>query len=159
MYKRQVSIDVDSVTDLAPEFTVTAPAGTIFVLDDTQAPVLMGVAGGVYTFRYWYSGTFAGSATALTLTFIGQSYDYLDSANTKIGNFANFSAIVQQEGTDLFVVVPFGESAQLDTGTVAASDITLSAGNKGAFTARGPPAFSATFPPMVHQESDAGSGG
>ena len=58
------AIDVASITDLDPEFTVVAPDGVSFALDNSQAPVRIGDSG--HTFRYWYTGTFTAGSLQLT---------------------------------------------------------------------------------------------
>ena len=134
-------LDVATVTDLDPEFTITvddAADGTL-ILDSSQPPLLVGFDEGTstYTFRYWYSGSF--TSGDVTIDFIGDSFDFVDLAGDTTGNFADFTAQVQDDGT-LFILVPFGEFATLDTGTINNSDISGPAG----FTltlqgAQGPP--------------------
>ena len=55
------TLDLASVYDLDPEFTIDAPAGGAdfdLVLDETQAPVLVSQQGSSYTFRYWTIGSY-----------------------------------------------------------------------------------------------------
>jgi hypothetical protein len=107
-------IDLASVTDLDPEFTVTTDAanGTI-VLDGTQAPARIGDTG--YTFRYWYTGTFVSGN--LTLTFTSGSFNYLDGANEATPNTA---------GAPLVINVGAGEnSTWIDVAFSTAGDTPL----------------------------------
>ena len=123
-------IDIDTVTDLDPEFDATVTEGT-FELDASQAPVFIGdEAADDYTFRYWYVGTFIGDhdGTAgdnVTITFIGNSFDYLDAGGERIPNFADQVAVVQEDSEGLYILVDFGESLLLDEPTVDASDIVV----------------------------------
>ena len=139
------TIDTASVTDLDPEFTVAAPAGKTFTLDNTQAPVFLGQTtnAGVTTFmfRYWYTGTFAGSTSALTLTYINQSYNWLDASGGRINNFADFQTLVQQDSTRAFFInVPFGDSAELNASSVTPSALVLPGGFTGSSIMKtGPP--------------------
>ena len=120
------SIDVASVTDLAPEFTVSGAAVT---LDAQRAPVLVSHAGTSWVFRYFYTGAKTGS---LTLTFIGGSVTFLDAANKPIPLFQQreFQTYVDPADPDpvhptIFVIdVPFGETSTLDGTSVTDSDAT-----------------------------------
>ncbi|HTD67964.1 MAG TPA: hypothetical protein VK846_15675, partial [Candidatus Limnocylindria bacterium] len=61
-------IDLATVFDFAPEFTVTvnSPAGATLVIDGGQRPVLINAA--TNTFRYWYTGTFISGEVGITFT-------------------------------------------------------------------------------------------
>ena len=142
-------LDVDSVTDLDPEFTIQAPdpADGTLALDNSQAPVLVNVddVNNIYTFRYWTVGTFADGD--VDIDFIGNSFDYLDISGEAIGNFADQGATVLDDDGVLYVVVEFGASLTLDTGSVDTADVTASrTADDGAgavtlsnITERGPP--------------------
>ena len=68
------TLDVSTVTDLDPEFTITTPSGGTIALDATQAPILLGAPiNGVYTFRYFTTGTLHDAD--VTVNFIGGSVD------------------------------------------------------------------------------------
>ena len=73
------SLDVSSVTDLTPEFTVGASDG--ITLDDTQAPVLVSRVGPDYTFRYFYTGTHTGD---VHLTFVDGAVSFLDAGSASV---------------------------------------------------------------------------
>ncbi|MBT8144808.1 MAG: hypothetical protein KJO55_08905, partial [Gammaproteobacteria bacterium] len=134
------SIDLATVLDLDPEFSVSVPEGT-FELDGSQAPQFIGDEDtGDYTFRYFYVGTFTGEAD-VTITFIGNSFDYQDTGGERIPNFADQVVIVQQDSEGLYILVDFGESLLLDESGVDATDlvvhtsgVTLANGSQ-----RGPP--------------------
>jgi hypothetical protein len=77
------SIDIASILDLDPEFTVTIASGAgTLVLDNTQAPVRVGETG--TTYRYWYTGTF--KTGTLDLTLIAGGFNYLNAANEPTPN-------------------------------------------------------------------------
>ena len=105
---------IASVTDLDPEFTVVvdSPTNVTLVLDDSQAPLLLGfnAATDTYTFRYWYNGSF--ESGDVTLTFINNSFTYEDKVGGTVGNFADFSADVEVDGADIFVLVAFGTNVE-----------------------------------------------
>ena len=140
------ALDVDSVTDLDPEFTIATPTDGTLELDNSQAPVLVNVddATQTYTFRYWTVGTFTDGD--VDIDFIGNSFDYLDISGEAIGNFADQSAAVQDDDGVLYVVVEFGASLTLDAGSVDVDDVTASWPADGTvsvtlsnITERGPP--------------------
>mgnify|MGYP003335184183 CR=1 FL=1 len=85
-------IDISSVTDLDPEFDVTASQGVDFRIDGTQAPVFLGEASGGYKFRYWYTGTYEPGQVQLTLK--AGSFNHLDANGTAIANAAGSGASV-----------------------------------------------------------------
>ena len=70
-------LDDSSITDLAPEFTLSAASGSI-ALDSTQAPVLIDPT--THTYRYW---VVSDNATGITLTPIDSSWA-LDDTTTGI---------------------------------------------------------------------------
>src|SRR5581483_473104 len=72
------TLDVASVTDLDPEFTLS---GGGIALDATQAPVLVAHDGASWTFRYWTTG---GRDADVTLTFVGGSVSFRDAAGNAI---------------------------------------------------------------------------
>jgi hypothetical protein len=53
------TLDPASITDLAPEFTLTGAGLGSVKLDGGQAPVLIGQLGNDYTYRYWTTGAYA----------------------------------------------------------------------------------------------------
>ena len=113
-------IDFASVTDLAPEFSVSSPTG--FVLDGPRAPVYMGSpAAGQHKFRYFYSGPKTGSAT---LNFIGGGVLFTNTAGDKVPLFAPISIKVLADGSKKVVDVPFGTFANLDAATITGADIS-----------------------------------
>ena len=70
-----LSLDVNSVIDPDPEFTLSGPGlGTVKV-DTGRAPVLVSSASGVSTFRYWLIGQYA-AAGDVTLAYIPGSWGY-----------------------------------------------------------------------------------
>src|SRR5207253_8775450 len=85
------TFDVASIIDLAPEFTLTAPAGVTVALDATQAPVLVRQSGTTATFRYWTSGDARGQP--LTLTFLANSWVARDLAGGQILNAASTTTV------------------------------------------------------------------
>src|SRR2546426_3924389 len=66
-----LAIDEGSVTDLAPEFTLTGDGLGSVVLDNSRAPVLVGTS--TKTFRYWLTGAFAASGK-VTLTMLPDTW-------------------------------------------------------------------------------------
>jgi hypothetical protein len=76
-------LDPASVTDMAPEFTLSGDGLGTVRLDAGQAPVLLGQTGSNYTYRYWISGEFAANAGATDLVnieFIAGSWSLLTAA-------------------------------------------------------------------------------
>ena len=126
------SLDLDSVTDLEPEFTVSE-AGV--VLDPSQPPTLLDHTGNVYTFRYWYNGEFR--TGPLTLTFLGGSWEYQTTASDAIPGFADVEATVQEVTGQFVVDVWYGDSP--DLAGISTDDFTPSAGTVLSVAARGPP--------------------
>ena len=123
-----VSLDVSSVTDLAPEFTIApqnASDGTI-ALDATQAPILMSQTATSYTFRYFTTGTLHGANAVLT--YLGGSASFLDTAGQSIPLFASEQVTVVNDATagQFAIDVPFGTSGLLDTASVNGGEITAS---------------------------------
>ena len=117
------SIDVASVTDLDPEFTVS---GANVTLDATRAPVLVSHTGADYVFRYFYTGDKTGS---LTLNFIGGTVNYLDAAGNAIPLFQQREFIAYQDPraghTGEFVIdVPYGETSTLSASSITDDDAT-----------------------------------
>ena len=114
------SIDVASVTDLQPEFTLS---GADVSLDATRAPVLVSHTGSDYVFRYFYTGVKTGT---LTLSFIGGSLDYLDDAGKAIPLFQQREFVAYANPDTVaggFVIdVPFGETATLDASSITDAD-------------------------------------
>ena len=124
------AIDIASVTDLAPEFLVAAatPADGTVVLDATQAPIYLGVIAGKPTFRYFFTGTLS-AGSAVSITFIGDSAQFLDAASKPIPLFAPFKATVVEVANpantaELFsaIDVPFGETGLLDKASILDGD-------------------------------------
>ncbi|HXG46835.1 MAG TPA: hypothetical protein VNO52_04360, partial [Methylomirabilota bacterium] len=71
-----VGIARASITDLAPEFTLSGPGLGTVRLDEGQAPLLIDdTTPGQLTYRYWISGEFAEGT--VTLTFLEDSWSYL----------------------------------------------------------------------------------
>jgi hypothetical protein len=71
-------IDDNSITDLAPEFTLGGDALGTIQLDPTKAPVRVDTGGAAATskkYRYWLTGKF-GSGSTITVTPIGDSWSY-----------------------------------------------------------------------------------
>ncbi|HEX9569566.1 MAG TPA: hypothetical protein VF987_07795, partial [Rhodospirillales bacterium] len=77
-------LDVDSVTDEGPEFTISAPSDGSIVVDDSETPVLLGVSGNTYTFRYFVTGTY--TSGNVELSFIADSYELADGTPNAGGN-------------------------------------------------------------------------
>ena len=86
------SLDISSITDAAPEFTIAAanPANGTIALDTTQAPIRIGTTG--YTFRYFTTGTM--ESGAVTLTYLPGSVSSLSAAGQATAVGANVSASV-----------------------------------------------------------------
>ena len=86
------SLDVSSITDSAPEFTLAAGAGAIgtIALDTTQAPIRIGTG---YTFRYFTTGTM--ESGTVVLTYIPNSVTALTTAGqgTTIDNGSTTTSI------------------------------------------------------------------
>ena len=133
-------LDLESVTDLDPEFTVAVDSVGSLTLDESQPPQLVPEStteGNIYTFRYWYTGTFTDGD--LTLTFIGDSVTYLDLAGAPVSNFASIPVAVQEDQGDLFVEVSFGELTTLDTNTIDGDEVSSFDGTLTLVGPRGPP--------------------
>jgi hypothetical protein len=109
------AIDVASITDLDPEFTVVAPNGVTFELDNSRAPVRIGGTGN--TFRYWYTGNF--TEGTLQLTAIAGSFNYLDAANEPTPNEAGAMTPV--------TVTAAGNSTWIDIGFTTAGGVAIDA--------------------------------
>ncbi len=110
------SIDLTSMENLTPKFTVTVDnsADGTLTLDPTQAPVLISQSASTYTFRFFYTGTF--QSGPLTLNFLGNTFNYLDSAGQPIPDFADETLPVQQDASgNLYINVNFGTSQTLNT--------------------------------------------
>ncbi|HKI92981.1 MAG TPA: hypothetical protein VJ986_11835, partial [Gaiellaceae bacterium] len=73
-------LNAASITDGAPEFTVSASTGSIS-LDASQAPVLVDAT--TNTYRYW---VFANQPAGVTLTPIAQSWTFTDSSGATVDN-------------------------------------------------------------------------
>src|SRR5207249_4603989 len=98
------AIDVASVTDLAPEFTIspTNTADGTVALDATQAPVLVSHTGSSHVFRYFTTGTHR--TGAVTITWLPGSFGYLDAAGNAIPLFlATQQATVHTTPSDKWV--------------------------------------------------------
>ena len=119
------SLDVASVTDLAPEFTVTTPG---VVLDTARKPVLVSTNGTTWTFRYFFTGP---KNAAIAYDFIGGSVEFTNDQGERVPLFApRRIKVVRGDGSDadtnaddLLIEVPFGELGNLDTASVAAADL------------------------------------
>ncbi|MBL8335376.1 MAG: hypothetical protein JNM97_01270, partial [Rhodoferax sp.] len=61
------TLDLDSIYDLAPEFTINAASGHAIRLDGTQAPVLLPSTGNTFTFRYFTLGSYTSGEVTVTL--------------------------------------------------------------------------------------------
>jgi hypothetical protein len=63
------TLDIASVTDAAPEFTLSGPGLGTITLDGTRPPVLLlsAPSGTTATFRYWLTGTFVAGDVTVTL--------------------------------------------------------------------------------------------
>ena len=113
-------IDFASVTDLDPEFTVSAPAG--IAMDASRAPVYLGSpAAGQHKFRYFYTGAKTGTAT---LNLIGNGLLFTNAAGQTVPLFAPIAVRVVADGTKKVVDIPFGTFANLNFSDIAATDIT-----------------------------------
>ena len=66
-------IDLASILDLAPEFTLSGPGLGSIRLDASQAPTRVGTTG--LTFRYWLVGRFAATGD-VTLTYLPNAWSY-----------------------------------------------------------------------------------
>ncbi|HEX6130520.1 MAG TPA: hypothetical protein VF044_02260, partial [Actinomycetota bacterium] len=73
-------IDLPSVTDLAPEFTISTPG---VALDQAQRPVLLNES--QRRFRYWTKGNLA-PGTAVEITFTKDGFAMIDLTGQKVGN-------------------------------------------------------------------------
>ena len=138
------SLDVPSITDLTPEFTISDAA---FALDATRAPVLMSHTGTSYVFRYFYTGPKTG--TAPTITFLGGTFNYLDSAGQAIPDFAQQDFIAYADPrighTGEFVIdVPFGESGFLTRSSIIDGDAEVTAASPFTLTLIGTTPIGAT---------------
>ena len=121
-------LDVDSVTDAAPEFTVAAASGTTGHDRARRAAhaVLVDHTGSTYVFRYFYRGTLASGNVEVTL--IGGTVDFLDDAGDTIPLFAPVEAQVFDSpisGVDLVIDVKFGGSARFLPNAVTTSSISI----------------------------------
>ena len=129
-------LDVASVTDLAPEFTVTTPG---VELDANRAPVLIDSTATTWTFRYFFNGP---KNAAIAYDFIGGSVDFTDGQGAKVPLFAPRRVkVVRGDGgdadtdpDDLLIEVPFGELGSLDDATVASADLTAAFTGESATT-------------------------
>src|SRR5262249_42324669 len=70
-----LAIDVNSITDLTPEFALSGSGLGTVRLDDGRAPVLLTTQAGTLTFRYWLTGEFAPTGT-VTLTYLAGSWSF-----------------------------------------------------------------------------------
>ncbi|PYQ00803.1 MAG: hypothetical protein DMF83_27255, partial [Acidobacteria bacterium] len=70
-----LAIDEGSITDLAPEFTLTGDGLGSVVLDNSRAPVVVGTSTNTKTFRYWLTGAFAASGK-VTLTMLPDTWAF-----------------------------------------------------------------------------------
>ena len=82
------TLDLDSIYDLDPEFSIDAATGHSIRLDGTQAPILLGQTGNTYTFRYFTLGSYTSGAVTITL----------------IANAIGFTDGSKQTSTDTLVV-------------------------------------------------------
>ncbi len=133
------SLDLTSIESLTPKFTVTVdnPSDGTLTLDNTQPAIPVGQSGNTYTFRFWYTGTF--QSGELTLNFIGDSFNYLDSTGQPIPDFADETLPVQQgtasDGSTYFYVdVPFGTSQALNGNSIASNAFSVTAITSGTTT-------------------------
>ena len=113
------TLDVASVTDLAPEITITTEGAAI---DDTRAPVLLATdpVAGTWRFRYFYNGP---RNAAIDYQFIGGSVEFTNASGERVPLFAQRSVTVAGSTGALYIDVPFGEFPNLDG--VVADDITV----------------------------------
>ena len=135
-----VAIDQASMATLTPKLiaTVNNPGAGTLTLDPTQAPTLVSVAGNVYIYRFWYSGTYRGPPSGLSIHFIGNSFNFLDASGQPIPDFANEALTIGKDGSNnLYVDVPFGASASLNGARRA--PITISGATITSFKQSGPP--------------------
>ncbi len=129
-------LDVASVTDLAPEFTVTTPG---VELDANRAPVLIDSTATTWTFRYFFNGP---KNAAIAYDYIGGSVDFTDGQGAKVPLFAPRRVkVVRGDGSDadtdpddLLIEVPFGELGSLDDATIASADLTAAFTGESATT-------------------------
>jgi len=111
------SLDVASITDTTPEFTVSDPT---VVLDSTIAPVLISHdAPSTYVFRYFYSGPKTGTPT---INFIGGSFQYLDTAGKAIPDFQQQTFTTFTTSAQQVIDVNFGESSSVNVASIIDSD-------------------------------------
>ncbi|CAB5140735.1 diguanylate cyclase/phosphodiesterase (GGDEF & EAL domains) with PAS/PAC sensor(s), partial [Olavius algarvensis associated proteobacterium Delta 3] len=113
-------LDIDSIIDLAPEFTLSAAGGQELALDDTQPPLHLG--GNI--FRYWTRGDFASGD--VTLTFIDSSWSAKDPDGDRVHNFAERTLTVELDDSDaLFIDVHFGDLSTLDRSSITGDEFTV----------------------------------
>jgi len=118
-------LDVDSVTDLAPEFILGGPGAGSVRLDDAQAPVLVDPAGDI--FRYWVTGSYLGGD--VTLDFLAGTWSYVDPA----GPYAvEYLGDLSSSGTDyLDIAFPVPADFEIDTRSVNDSEPEFTLGGPG----------------------------
>ncbi len=135
-----IAVDPASIATLTPKFTVTVnnPSDGTLTLDTTQPPVLIGVVGGVATYRFWYTGTYHGGPGNLTIHAIGGSFNFLDAAGKPIPDFADESIVVGQSGPNLYVDVPFGTSGSLNGASITKNVITITGATIASVSQVGP---------------------
>ena len=119
------TLDVGSITDLNPEFTISSSVlSDRITTDDTQAPIL--ISGTKY--RYWTKGNVTPSAT-VTLTFAAGTYATVDNAGKSQGNTAStqtLSGAALATFNRSYVDVKLASSAAVDESTVTGDEIVLS---------------------------------
>ena len=122
--------DVPSITDLAPEFTITAPDTITVSLDGTQAPILVGETATTATFRYWINGDTDGQS--LTLNFIADTWAAIASDGAEISNTAS-TAPAPTTSSRTYIDVRFLTlpGVELDTATITGTEFTLSGNGAG----------------------------
>ncbi|MDX6411752.1 MAG: large repetitive protein, partial [Gaiellaceae bacterium] len=135
-------LDISSVTDLDPEFTVTpAPGAGTITLDATRAPILVSQSGNDYTFRYFYNGTLRNGQ--MTLTFIGGSVTFLDASNNAVPLFAPRPVSVMSDPAadapagQLVIDVAFGTIGSLDSASITDPDNEIAVAGVDSFTFKG----------------------
>ena len=136
------TLNLDSVTDLGPEFTIGGLFTGALVLDATQAPQLLRQTGNTYVFRYWTLGDYQVGDVELTWITVddpdveGDGFAFADGPNTVSGPFAPIDFTVNGIATpnlhylDVTLTPTSGDTIDAAWATDATAELTLS--NTGA---------------------------
>ena len=117
-------LDDSSITDLAPEFTISSTGGTI-ALDSTQAPILINAT--THTYRYW---TVSNNATGIALTpdQDGLGWALVDGTGNTVSNPLTASAAFGPIDTT-HVATPYVDLGLAPTANQTPVGSTLGAGD------------------------------